>query len=474
MTSTPTSEKLSGGTKLLYGISDLGIQTLVASIQFWLLFFYTDVAHIDPGLAGTALMIGKLTWDAINDPLFGYLSDKTNSRWGRRRPWMLFGAIPLGLSTWLMFSLPEGLTGVRALLAVLITFLLFDTFHSAVSISYYALTPELTLDYRERTSLTTVREVFTVLGYIIGAGITKMVADIFQDTFQITTQQSWSALGATFGLVAIVSIMTTALTVKERKRPEFLPNSMPPLKAFLITFRNRPFMQLMGAQFLSSFSFTLLTSLLSYYTIYQIKMEEQLTLIMLILLVCIGLFLFPWRYVADKINKGPSYALGLLIASIAIIATFFYPNEPTPLIYLTAAVAGLGFSGQWVFPWSMLPDVVEYDQVMTGERHEGIYYGMWSFLGKFTGALGIAVSGWALSLFGYVANQPQQTERALLGIRLFFGPVPAAVLIISLPLLFWYPITRDSHQKLLEKIAAMKQASGEAQPEKENPDGSPT
>jgi len=396
MTVTPTSEKLHNGTKFLYGIADLGIQALTAAIQFWLLFFYTDIVHIDPALAGTALMVGKLTWDAINDPFFGYLSDRTKSRWGRRRPWMMLGVIPLGLCTWLMFSLPNALTGAKAFLAVLLTFLLFDTFHTMVSVAYYAMTPELTLDYQERTSLTTVREVFTVLGYIVGAGITKMIADIFQSAFHITSQQSWSAMGATFGLVAILTVLTTTLTVKERKRTEFTPTEMPPFKAILTTFKNRPFMQLMAAQFMSSFSFTLLTTLLSYYVIYQVKMESQLTLIMLILLVCIGLFLFPWKHVSDKINKGPSYALGLFIASVAVIATFFYPNSPTPLIFATAAVAGLGFSGQWVFPWSMIPDVIEYDQVMTGERHEGVYYGMWAFLGKFTNALGIAVSGWVL------------------------------------------------------------------------------
>lgn len=453
MNNTPASEKLGNKLKVLYGIADLGIQALTASIQFWMLFFFTDVAHIDPGLAGTALMVGKLTWDAINDPFFGYLSDKTRSRWGRRRPWLLFGAIPMGLATWLLFSIPEGLVGVRAFLAVLLSFLVFDTFHSMVSISYYAMTPELTLDYRERTSLTTVREVFTVLGYIVGAGITKMVADIYQSSFGITTQQSWSAVGATFGLVAIITVLTTAVSIRERKRSEFTPSKMPPLEMFLITFKNKPFMQLMAAQLLSSFSFTLLTTLLSYYTIYQIKMESQLTIIMLLLLGFIGLFLFPWRYISDKLNKGPSYALGLFIASLAVIATFFFPNQPTPLIFVVVAISGIGFSGQWVFPWSMLPDVIEYDQVMTGERHEGVYYGMWSFLGKFTGALGIAASGWALKLFGYVANQPQQTEQALLGIRLFFGPVPAVVLLISLPLLIWYPITRKSHAELLKKIA---------------------
>jgi GPH family glycoside/pentoside/hexuronide:cation symporter len=226
---------------------------------------------------------------------------------------------------------------------------------------------------------------------------------------------------------------------------------MPPLKSVLQTFKNKPFMQLMAAQFMSSFSFTLLTTLLPYYLIYQLNMEAQLPLVMMLLLVFIGIFLFPWKAVSDKISKGPSYALGLFIASLAVIVTFFYPHAPSPLIYVTAIVAGIGFSGQWVFPWSMIPDVVEYDQLQTGDRREGIYYGMWAFLGKFTGALGIAVSGWVLKLFGYVANV-EQTPKALLGIRLFFGPIPAIVLILSLPLLIWYPITRVTHAKMLEEI----------------------
>ncbi|MCX7029249.1 MAG: MFS transporter [Spirochaetes bacterium] len=451
----PVSEKISSRIKALYGVADLGIAMLTASIQFFLLIFYTDIVHIDPAIAGTALMVGKLTWDAINDPVFGYLSDRTRTRWGRRRPFMLLGAIPLGLATWLMFSIPEGLVGWRAFLAVLVTFLLFDTFHTMVSVAYYAMTPELTYDYKERTSLTTVREVYTVVGYILGAAATTALAGLFQGLFHWTSAASYSAMGATFGAIAAVTVLTTAINVKERRRGELVPSALPPLRAFAQTFRNRPFMQLMAAQFLSSFSFTLLTSLLPYYLIYQVNMEAEMPIVMLLMLVAIGAFLFPWKAVSDRINKGPSYALGLLIASCAVIVTFFYPHAPTPLIYVTALVAGIGFSGQWVFPWSMLPDVVEYDQAITGERREGVYYGMWAFLGKFTGALGIAVSGWALKLFGYMANQPQ-TPRALLGIRLFFGPVPAVVLIASLPLLVWYPITRASHAKMLERIARKK------------------
>jgi GPH family glycoside/pentoside/hexuronide:cation symporter len=446
------TEKISTKIKLLYGVADLGIAMLTASVQFFLLIFYTDIAHIDPAMAGTALLVGKLTWDAVNDPVFGFISDRTKSRWGRRRPYMLLAAIPLGLATWLMFSIPEGLMGWRAFLAVLITFLLFDTCHTMVSVTYYAMTPELTYDYKERTSLTTVREVYTVVGYILGAAATTALAGFFQKTFHWTSAASYSAMGATFGAIAAITVLTTALTVKERKRAELVPSTMPPLKTFAQTFKNRPFMRLMAAQLMSSFSFTLLTTLLPYYLIYQINMEAQMPIVMLLMLVAIGAFLFPWKAVSDRINKGPSYALGLFIASLAVIATFFYPHAPTPLIYVTALVAGLGFSGQWVFPWSMLPDVVEYDEAVTGERHEGVYYGMWAFLGKLTGALGIFVAGWSLKLFGYVANQPQSTQ-SLLGIRLFFGPVPALVLLVSLPLLIWYPITKASHAKMLEQIA---------------------
>jgi GPH family glycoside/pentoside/hexuronide:cation symporter len=137
---------------------------------------------------------------------------------------------------------------------------------------------------------------------------------------------------------------------------------------------------------------------------------------------------------------------------LAVISSFFFPQAPTPLIYVVAAVAGMGFSAQWVCPWSMLPDVVEYDEKMTGERREGIYYGLWAFLTKFTGALGVAVSGWALSLFGYVPNV-EQTTHALFGIRLFFAIVPTVVILISLPFLIWYPITRENHAKLVRELA---------------------
>jgi len=446
------NEKLSAKIKVLYGVADLGIAMLTASIQFFLLYFLTDVVLVDPALAGTALLVGKLTWDAVNDPLFGWLSDRTRSRWGRRRPYLLFGAIPLGLTTWLLYSMPSGMAGAKAFLVVLFSYLLFDTMHTLVSTAYSALSPELTYDYDERTSLTTVRMVFSVIGYILGAAATTPIAGLLKGLLG-SEKAGYSGMGAVLGLIALTAVLITAIGVKEPGRPESRPSALPPLRSVLLTFKNRPFMQLMAAQFLSSFSFTLLTSLLPFFVIYQVDMEAQISYLMLTMLVMIGLFLYPWKAVSQRINKGPSYALGLLIAALAVIGSFFLPNKPSLVLYVIAALAGLGFSAQWVFPWSMLPDVIETDQVMTGERREGVYYGVWAFLGKLTNALGIAVSGWALKLFGYVPNAVQ-TEQARLGIRLFFGVVPSVVLILSLPLLFWYPITKASHARLRAELEA--------------------
>jgi GPH family glycoside/pentoside/hexuronide:cation symporter len=126
----------------------------------------------------------------------------------------------------------------------------------------------------------------------------------------------------------------------------------------------------MIAFILSSFSFTVLTALVPYFIQYQLGMGDQVSFVLLVMLVMIGLFLIPAKKISDKINKGPAYALGLFIASVAILVSFTFPHEPTPWIYAVAAVAGIGFSAQWVFPWSMLPDVVEYDEKMTGDRRE--------------------------------------------------------------------------------------------------------
>jgi len=185
-------------------------------------------------------------------------------------------------------------------------------------------------------------------------------------------------------------------------------------------------------------------------------MENQVPVVMFLLLLFVGLFLFPWKMVSERLNKGPAYAAGLALGGLAVAGTFLLPHQPTVWVYVIAVIAGIGFSAQWVFPWAMVPDVVAYDRLATGEHRGGMYYGVWGLATKVSDALGIAASGWVLQLFGYVPNVAQSAH-TLLGIRLFFGPVPAVFFALALPLLVWYPITRASHAEMRRRLEDREQ-----------------
>lgn len=439
------SKKLSNATKLIYGIGDVGNAAANSAIQFFLLIFYTDAALIAPALAGSALLVGKI-WDAINDPLFGWLSDRTTSRFGKRRVYMIFGALPLAIVIALLWRVPSGLSNMGILLWIAITFILFDTVWTMTNVPYYALTAELTDDYDERSSLTAYRMVLGVPAYIVGAAVTPLLVGLFA-----TKRTGYGWIGIFYGILAAAVLLIAAAGLRERKSISESRAMTPPLQTFMAALKNRPFLQLIIAYLVANTAFALLKTLLAYYLTYQLGMEDQVPVVMFLLLLFVALFLFPWKKLSERWNKGPAYGLGLAIGGIAVASTFFLPNEPTMWVYVIAAAAGIGFSAQWVFPWAMVPDVVEYDRLQTGEHRGGMYYGVWGLATKISEALGITASGWVLQLYGYVPNV-EQSARTLLGIRLFFGPVPLLCFVLALPLLIWYPITRKKHAEMLAQL----------------------
>jgi GPH family glycoside/pentoside/hexuronide:cation symporter len=446
---TQEQDKLKVATKLAYGVGDVGNAMVNSAIQFFLLIFYTDGALIAPALAGSALLIGKI-WDAVNDPLFGWISDRTTSRFGKRRVYMIFGALPLALTVMLLWFVPGGLTDTWVFVWIVGSFVIFDTLMTLTSVPYYALTAELTQDYDERASLTTFRMILGVPAYLVGAAITPVIVGLFA-----IKRTGYGAVGILYGLIAAAVLWIAAAGLKERRDMSESKSETPPLRAFLTTFRNRPFVRLIAAYLIANVAFALIQTLLAFFLIYQLRMDQktQVPIVMFLLLVSIGVFLFPWKMLSDRLNKGPAYALGLAIGGLAVAFTFLLPHEQTPWIYLIAVVAGIGFSANWVFPWAMVPDVVEYDQLETGEHRGGMYYGVWGFTSKLTAALGIGLSGWVLQLFGFAPNV-EQSAQTLLGIRLFFGPAPAIILAIALPLLIGYPITRSAHADVRRKLEA--------------------
>ena len=453
---TETTGKLRKSTKFFYGVGDLGNALVNSAIQFFLMKFYTDAALILPSLAGNALLIGKI-WDAVNDPLFGWITDKTNSRFGKRRVFMIFGAVPLGISIALLWFVPP-MDRIWTFVWIALTFMFFDTVWTLTNVPYYALTSELSDDYDERSSLTTYRMVMAVPAYLVGAALTPAIVGLFA-----LQRTGYAFIGITYGALCAVALLISAAGIRERKGLVVAKPEASPLKSFTTALKNKPFVWLCGAYFVINLSFAFIKILMAYYIEYQLLMKAETSLVMGLMLICVTISLPFWQWISRKIDKGPAYGLGMLFGGAGVIFTFFLPHQSTGWIYVIAILAGFGFSAQWIFPWAMVADVADYDRLETGQQRSGVYYGIWGLATKISEALALAAVGWILTGFGYVPNVAQ-TPHALLGIRLFFGLIPAGIIFISLPLLFKYPITRKSHAVVKAKLEAMDKANVEEAP----------
>ncbi len=458
MNDTYERDRLNIGTKVFYLFGDVGISICVAAVGFFLLFYFTEIPKVNAGVVGTALLLGKL-WDAVSDPLFGWISDRTKSRFGRRKVYLYYGSIPLGIAFALLWIMPESLTpgditlpvSAPTIAWIMAVCFFYFTMITVVGVSYYALTPELTRDYDERTSLTTFRMIGGTVGYMTGAGFPPFVASLF-----MTERIGWGMMGIMFGAFSVLMLFVTALGVKQRPELEGPPSELPVFKSIFVTFKNKPYLLLMIQGLFTSVAFGLVMSYMAYYLTYQMDIEKQIPIVIVGLLVTIGAFLFFWKWLSDKWGKkGPTYALGLFIAFSAMSMTYFLKPGDYIALYTIIFIAGFGFSAQWVMPWSIIPDVVEYDELITGERREGIFYGVKGLTDKVSTAISLFIGGWVLEIVKYVPDQAQ-TPKALLGIKLFFGPIPALITFISLPLLIWFPITRASHIKTLELLKEKK------------------
>ncbi len=451
-----TTGKVRTRSKVFYGIGDLGNAVVNSAIQFFLMKFYTDGALILPALAGNALLVGKI-WDAINDPLFGWVTDKTRSRFGKRRVFMIFGAIPLAIAIALLWYVPAA-NRIWTFVWIALTFMLFDTVWTLTNVPYYALTSELTDDYDERSSLTTYRMVMAVPAYLLGAAVTPAIVGLFA-----LQRTGYAFIGILYGIIAAAALLISAAGFRERQAVVESAPEPNPFKSIRAALRNKPFMWLCAVYLTINLSFAFIKILMAYYIEYQLLMKSQTTLVMGLMLVCVTVSLPFWQWLSRKMDKGPAYALGMGVGALAVLITYFLPHGATPLIYVVSVLAGFGFAANWIFPWAMVADVADYDRVGSGQQRSGMYYGVWGLATKFSEALALAAVGWILTGFGYVANAVQSVN-ALLGIRLFFGLVPAVFIFVALPFLFRYPITRKTHGEVRARLEAMDKAAEIAEP----------
>jgi GPH family glycoside/pentoside/hexuronide:cation symporter len=466
-----TSKKLDFKTKLAYGAGDLGPAITGNIATFYMMFFFTNVAGIPAGLAGSILMIGKI-WDGINDPMVGMLTDKTQSRrWGRRLPWLLYGAIPFAFFFFLQWIVPQFTADKNINIWCLFWYyvaigIVSQAFFTVVNLPYTAMTPELSQDYDERTSLNSFRFTFSIGGSILSLILAKIIFS------QITDQQQhYLVLAAVCSVIAILSLYWCVYGVRDRilafeaKRMQ-LPKEaeIPFFEQLKIVFSNKPFLFVIAIYLFSWLGVQITASIIPYFVINCMGMEEGDVPTVMIAVQGTALFmLFIWNYLSQKIGKNLVYFLGMSSWIIAAIGLFFLQPNQVGLMYVMAVMAGVGVSTAYLIPWSMIPDVIELDELQTGQRREGIFYGFMVLLQKFGLAFGLFLVGNTLQAYGFketVAGQsslPIQPESALLAIRIVVGPIPTVCLIVGLVLVYFYPITREMHAEIMLKLQAQRE-----------------
>lgn len=443
-------KKIPLGKKLLFSTGDLSTSIPLAILMFFQLYFLTDVAGLRPDLAAYAVGIPRI-WDAVNDPLFGLISDRIRTRWGRRRVLLLFGAVPLGLSFIFMWLVPGlGQTGLAIYYAL--AFIIFDTAFTVVHVGYNALTPELTSDYDERSTLNGYRMVFSIagtLGAIIFATVLGWYVTDARTLFML--------LGIGLGVVSMIPPLIV-FRITTEKPCEELPEPLPMKEALRQTLSNRPFRMVMGLYLLSWTTASILAAILVYYANYYLKVPEQANYFVLAAQGAAIVFIPLWVWMAKKLDKRRAFMWGSVSWIVVLLGIYALGPEQTGMAYALAALSGSGIATAYVLPWAMVPDVVEDDEARCGQRREGSYYAFASFFQKLATGAALWMMGMALAQTGYITpvsgqTLPAQPESAVEAIRLFVGPVPAVLLTGAVIFAWFYPITRESHQATLDKLA---------------------
>ena len=445
-----SNEKLSVGTKLAFGAGDLSAAIVAAINGFFLNAFLLDVAGLRPASAGLIFLLVKI-WDAVNDPMIGVLTDRTRSRWGRRRPWLLFAAIPFGLTFFLQWIVPDAGNTFKFWYYLIVAILL-DSAYTAVNVPYAALTPELTHDYDERTSLSTYRMSFSILGGVFSAFLHTLIVDAVPDVYRgyLISAAIWSFF------IIVPNFITFAFT-REVHFKEDRPEPPKILEGMKIAFKNKAFVYVTVIYLMSWLSIQFVQSNLILYVRYWMDAESQFGILILAVQVSAFLFVLLWNRVSARIGKQATYYIGMGFWVIVSVMLFFLQPGQITLLFILAIMAGGGVSIGYLIPWSMLPDVIEQDELDTGVRREGLFYGFFVFLQKLGLSLGLAISNFVLDAAGYItpvtgAAPPTQPDSVLFALRVFVSLLPAVVLLTSFPVVRAYPIDRARHAALRQEL----------------------
>jgi GPH family glycoside/pentoside/hexuronide:cation symporter len=484
-TSGYQEERLPFWKKLIYGSGDWSRASFNTLRMVFYAIFLTDVVRLDPRLASIAAFVG-IIWDGINDPIVGALSDNVRTRWGRRRPFLLVFAIPFALSFLLLWWAPPWKTQIMLTIHVTLAFMVADTFQTLVTVPYLSLTPEIVPGYDERTRLTTIRYAFN----LIAALATAMAAPMIIDSSLkggMTQQQGYLIVAAIFGGISVIPYFLIFLFIKEKEISPEVQVQQPTLRKTVSSlWQNKPFRYVIGIYVMNWVAFDIVSAIIPYFLLYWIGSGNMLVKANLfglnlslesaalgLLLLTATLALPFWNWLATRTSKRLTYIIGMATWIVVELLIFLLQPGQITLMLVFAVFAGISVSTAHVMPDAILPDVIDWDELRSDKRREGMYYGAINLLRKFSSAVATFVLLQMLGWFGYKspptgAIQFSQPTSALTAIRIVTGPVVGLLLIAAILFAAFYPLSRERQHRIRrmlqqrrERIAIRRQKRAE-------------
>jgi glycoside/pentoside/hexuronide:cation symporter, GPH family len=451
ITSSPTpalaepAAQSSQGQRWLYALAMLGVTMPGQVFGVSLLFFYTDIKHLSPQWAAIALTIYAF-YNAFNNPLIGYLQDKKRWKLGRRIPYLRYASIPFMLLFAALWLAPfDGRTQPVALLAYFfIAIVLYDALNTAVSNAYYALLPEMFVNYRERTDVAAKMMIFLTVALLLGVALPPVLAD----------KLGWGVMGVIFAVIGLIAIQIGQRGMRETSAAHAPEMSF--IAALRATVVNRSFMAVTAAQTMRFITTNGMAAGMSYFVKYTLKLDNSQTAIILATVFIVSaIMLYPWRQlIANRFEPRTTSLLAYIIVALGVLTLWLAVDLRTTL--MSSVVIGIGFAGIFLMDNILIADVVDEDETKTGARREGMFFGVNSLVTTLSTAIVAVVFGAISSAYGYDPALAVQGPDVALGFRLFMTLLPFFGCAAAFAILQLYPLHGEALREVKRKLVALR------------------
>src|SRR6056297_125723 len=451
-----TKEKVKLKNIVSYGLGDIyggGAFLLLGTLY---LIFLTDIVGLNPALAGAVVVIGKV-WDAVSDPLMGYISDNIDTKYGRRRIFFLIGIIPITIS-FISLWIPLNTDNNMLLFGYYsFAYIFFSTVFTMVMVPYSALNAEMSENFAIRTKLSTARMAFSQFSALISGVLPKYLIDFLNKGTIVSAKYSYLIMGIVFGLLYalpwfIVYKGTWEIPYEVDKKTKLIDK----IKKYKTVLYNKSFKIHLGMYISAYLEMDFLMALLIYYLTYYIQKPDIFPFCMLAILLSQIIMLPVYMKISNTKGKGLAYSIGLSIWGIGMFSLLFLSaSTPLYLILLICILIGSGLSAGVMIPWAILPTVSDIDQIISLKRRTGIYSGLMTFIRKTAQAIALWSIGIILTLINYIPNQAQN-QSTLTYLKYIFVFVPLILILFGLFFSHRYKVTPEKQEIILTEIKRVK------------------